>query len=53
MQIVWFFEKPTIGYCPKCDEIAEYHTGRLKCPECGTQELSLFEWDENSKYPEE
>jgi len=48
---VYFFEKPTIGYCPECDIIATYRDG-LICPKCRTKELSLFTWDEDSKYPE-
>ena len=48
---VYFLEKPTIGYCKNCDKIAVY-TDELKCPECGTTDLSIFVWDEESEYPE-
>lgn len=51
MQIVWFFDRPTIGYCPKCEKVAIYKDG-LKCPKCKTTELSIFEWDGESKHPE-
>ena len=51
-QIVWFFDKPTIGYCPRCEVVAIYRDG-LVCPKCGTHEVSLFEWDGDSKHPEE
>jgi Zn finger protein HypA/HybF involved in hydrogenase expression len=50
---VYFFDKPTIGYCPECDEIAIYIESKgLICPKCKSKDLSLFVWDENSKYPE-
>ena len=52
--MVWFFDKPTIGYCPKCDKIATWSRGEgLHCPKCKTTDVSIFEWDENSPYPED
>ena len=50
-QIVWFFDEPTIGYCPSCEVAAIYKDG-LVCPKCRTRELSLFVWDKESKHPE-
>ncbi|GAG73929.1 unnamed protein product [marine sediment metagenome] len=53
MQKVWFFEKPTIGYCPDCDELAVWDSERgLHCPKCKSTEVSIFEWMGNGKYPE-
>lgn len=53
-QIVWFFEKPTIGYCPKCETTAIYMMGEGPvCPKCGTTKLSIFEWDGESRHPED
>jgi len=53
MQKVWFFEKPTIGYCPECDEIATWDDERgLHCPSCGTKDLSIFVWNGESRPPE-
>lgn len=53
MQTVWYFELPTIGYCPECDRIAEWDSVRgLHCPECKTQEVSLFTWNGEDPYPE-
>jgi len=53
MQKVWFFEKPTIGYCPDCDELAVWDSERgLHCPKCKSTEVSIFEWTGNGKYPE-
>lgn len=52
MQNVYFFEKPTIGYCKECDCVAEYRD-EMRCPECkDTENLSFFVWDETSEYPE-
>lgn len=52
-QKVWYFDKPTIGYCPKCNEIATYSSARgLHCPKCKTKNISYFEWDGESPYPE-
>jgi hypothetical protein len=51
-QIVYFFDKPTIGYCRKCDEIAIYREG-LECPTCRTSQLSIFTWNGEGPYPEE
>jgi len=51
---VYFFDKPVIGYCPECDEIAVYHPEKgLICPRCGTTNLSIFVWDGESRYPED
>jgi len=53
MQIVWFFEKPIIGYCKDCDVIAEWDSEEgLRCPKCKSTDISTFEWDEQSRYPE-
>lgn len=49
---IYFFEKPTIGYCRKC-EVTAIYKGKLICPVCKTTKLSIFEWDGNSLYPEE
>lgn len=51
-QIVWFFDQPTIGYCPDCKEIAIYHGG-LVCPKCGKRNLAIFHWDPSSLDPED
>lgn len=32
-QIVWFFDKPTICACPKCERT--YYHGVQTCPVCG------------------
>ena len=51
---VYFFDKPTIGYCPECRELAYWHPVKgLHCPQCKTINLSIFEWDEVSRYPED
>jgi len=51
---VYFFDKPVIGYCPECDEIAVYHPEKgLIRPRCGTTNLSIFVWDGESRYPED
>lgn len=48
---IYYFDKPIIAYCPECEVTAIYHNG-LVCPNCQNRdELSIFEWDENSKYP--
>lgn len=50
---VYFFEKPTIGYCKHCDKEAVYIEGKgLHCPNCKTYDVSVFEWDEESEFPE-
>lgn len=52
-QIVYYFEMPTIGYCPNCEAIACWHSRKgLFCPKCRTEELSYFTWDKESRYPE-
>ena len=48
---IYYFEKPTIGYCRKCEKIATYQD-KLQCPKCKTTNLSIFEWNEESAYPE-
>jgi len=49
---VYYFDEPTIGYCPECYEAAIY-TDKLRCPKDAKHELSIFTWDGNSKHPEE
>jgi hypothetical protein len=52
-QKVWYFDNPTIGYCPKCDCIALWDNVRgLHCPRCKAKKLSLFIWDKKSEPPE-
>ena len=54
MQIVLYFDEPTIGYCPDCDVLAVYRNDKgLVCPKCHTTEISVFTWDGNSRHPEE
>ena len=54
MQIVYYFDEPTIGYCPDCDVIAAWNNVKgLFCPKCLTTELSEFTWNGNSRHPEE
>jgi len=51
--MVYFFEKPTIGYCKKCEKIATWNDVKgLHCPKCKSKDLSIFEWDGESEYPE-
>jgi len=53
MQIVWYFDEPTIGYCPECDCLAAWDSVHgLHCPKCRTTRLALFKWDTNSNPPE-
>ena len=57
-QTVYYFpEGPTIAYCRKCDRVITdwYATHGLVCSIClsGADDLSLFVWDRESKYPEE
>ena len=41
---IYYFEKPTIGICEKCDCFAIYLEGEgLICPKCKTKELLIFE----------
>jgi tRNA(Ile2) C34 agmatinyltransferase TiaS len=50
---VYYFDRPTIGFCKQCECSAVYRGGGgLKCPDCGTTKLSIFVWDEKSEYPE-
>jgi len=50
---IYYFDKPVIGVCAKCDEFAIYIEGKgLICPECGSRDISIFEWDGESAYPE-
>lgn len=50
---IYFFEEPTIGYCPDCEKEAVYSIGKgLYCPNCKTQDLSIFIYDKNTKYLE-
>lgn len=48
---IYYFDKPTIGYCSKCDKLATY-TDKLQCPNNAEHELSLFKWDGDSPHPE-
>ncbi len=53
MQTVYFFDKPIIGYCPECDEIAVWDSANgLHCPNCKSDELSEFEYEGKRPYPE-
>ena len=53
MQIVWYFEKPTIGFCPDCQVIAFWTQDKgLYCPNCQTQKISEFSWEEGTRHPE-
>ena len=48
---IYYFDKPVIGVCAKCDEFAIYIEGKgLICPECGSRDISIFEWDGESAY---
>jgi len=50
---VWYFEKPTIGFCQECNCAAEWSTiVGLRCPVCKTTNISIFVWDGESPYPE-
>ena len=46
--VVWFFDKPTIAVCVKCNRFAIYDENKgLICPKCGSNEhLAYFEWKE-------
>ena len=51
---VYYFEKPTIGYCPDCGVSAVYLGGNgLVCPKNTKHKLSLFVHDEESRHPED
>ena len=53
MQIVYYFSKPTIGYCPECDCLATYRQDYgLICPNDRKHPISHFEWNESSEPPE-
>jgi Zn finger protein HypA/HybF involved in hydrogenase expression len=52
--MIWFFDKPTIGYCRECDQIAVWNDVKgLHCPLCGTGDISIFEYNGEGPYPEE
>jgi hypothetical protein len=55
MQTVYFFEKPTIFYCPECDKVDVSYTSRseVQCCHCNSKDLSEFVWDDNSRHPEQ
>lgn len=54
LEHIYYWEKPVIGVCPKCNKFAIYIEGKgLICPECESRDISIFEWDGESKYPEE
>ncbi len=41
---IWYFDKPTIAICKKCDEFAIYLEGEgLVCPKCKNKNLLVFE----------
>ena len=50
---VYFFHKPTVGYCKECG-ISAFWTPAdgLFCPKDRTHKISLFTWDQGSPYPE-
>jgi hypothetical protein len=52
---VWYFDKPTIGYCRKCDTTETiYDTGvGMRCSQCKTDDLSYFSWNDLSPHPED
>ncbi|KKK94571.1 hypothetical protein LCGC14_2681540 [marine sediment metagenome] len=51
--ICYFDESPTIGYCKECETFAGYHAVKgLSCEWCGETDLSLFEWNEDTPFPE-
>lgn len=50
---IFYFDEPIIAYCPSCDDEARYSMDEgLICKQCGTENLSIFKHDPNSKYPE-
>ena len=54
VQMNHFFNGPQIGYCTKCKCIAAYQAGKgLICPDCKSQDLSIFRWDEESRHPDD
>jgi hypothetical protein len=52
---VWYFDKPTIGYCRRCEATLMGMTqDGLRCTICRkTDKVSIFEWDGFGPYPEE
>ena len=51
---IYYFDKPVIGYCPVCDVLAVYSSERgLHCPKCKSSDISVFEWNESSRHPED
>lgn len=51
---VYFFEKPTIAFCPECNRWALWTSGRgLYCPVNKDHKLSVFLHNENSRWPED
>jgi Zn finger protein HypA/HybF involved in hydrogenase expression len=50
---VYYFEKPTIGYCNECERAAIWNdTKGLFCPACGTINISIFEYNGEGPPPE-
>jgi len=53
VEILFFDDDPTIGYCQNCKAIAVYFSTGLTCPVCKDMDhLSIFVWDKESEYPE-
>jgi hypothetical protein len=53
MQIVWYFDKPTIGYCKECDCTAIYDDEHgLSCPTDTEHDISVFEYNGDGPFPE-
>ena len=52
IEILFFDDDPTIGYCQNCKAAAVYVSTGLTCPMCKDTDLSIFVWDKESKYPE-
>jgi len=44
-QIVWFFEKPTVVVCRKCEKTIHY--SKKECPFCGGKLSHFILEDEN------
>lgn len=53
MQLIWYFEKPLVAYCPKCATFEMSMTQGLQCSQCKSRNLSYFWWDEDSVHPED
>jgi Zn finger protein HypA/HybF involved in hydrogenase expression len=47
------FRLPYFMYCSDCDMFAmEVEDGKILCPKCHNgADLSVFVWDQNSRYP--